>query len=158
MIVEASKMGCFCWAVYKGYWTSRVQNKYWMVNLQTASRCALTIIVDTAWVVHGAGLIKLSSIHPSVCPSHHSATVAGLLLWARQPGDISRFLHGRCSAANASSVTLWADVGSWTGLSVCANKPFIGFWQPWKAGLNKKHELYELCIMLMLQYVCRATQ
>jgi len=40
-----------------------------MVNLQTASRCALTIIVDTAWVVHGAGLIKLSSVHPSVCSS-----------------------------------------------------------------------------------------
>jgi len=37
---------------------------------------------------------------------------AGLLLWARQAGDIDRLLHGRRSAATVSSVTLSADVGS----------------------------------------------
>jgi len=52
------------------------------------------------------------SVRPSVPPSHHSAA-AGLLLWARHPRDINRLLHGRRSAAaNASSVTLSADVGS----------------------------------------------
>jgi len=55
---------------------------------------------------------------PSVCLSVRSiirpphAAVAGLLLWARRPGDIDRLLHGRRSAANTSSVTLSADVGS----------------------------------------------
>ena len=56
---------------------------------------------------------------PSVCLSVRSiiwplrAAVAGLLLWARQPGDIDhQLLHGRRSAASASSVTLSADVGS----------------------------------------------
>jgi len=39
---------------------------------------------------------------PSVCPSHHSAAdPPGLLLWARQPGEIDRLLHGRPSAAAA---------------------------------------------------------
>ena len=33
-------------------------------------------------------------------------TAASLLLWARQPGNIDRLLHGRRSAANASSVPL----------------------------------------------------
>ena len=55
---------------------------------------------------------------PSVCLSVRPvirsplAVAAGLLLWARRPGDIDRLLHGRRSAASASSVTLSADVGS----------------------------------------------
>jgi len=35
-----------------------------------------------------------------------------LLLLARRPGDIDRLLHDWCAAANASSVTLSAGVGS----------------------------------------------
>jgi len=41
-------------------------------------------------------------------PPH--ATAAGLLLWARRPGDIDRLLRGRHSAANAGSATLSAGV------------------------------------------------
>jgi len=64
--------------------------------------------------------MKLSSVRLSVCPSvrptirpPHAAAV-GLLLWARRPADIGRLLHGRRSAANASSVTLSADADSRT--------------------------------------------
>ena len=60
----------------------------------------------------------LAGVRPSVClsvrlimrPPH--AAAAGLLLWARQAGYIGRLLHGRRSAANASSVSLSADAGS----------------------------------------------
>ena len=52
--------------------------------------------------------MKLLSVRLCVRP----IAAAGLLLWARQPGDIDRLLHGRRSAANASSVALPADVGS----------------------------------------------
>ena len=58
--------------------------------------------------------VRLLSVCPSVSPiirSSHAAA-AGLLLWAQQEGDIDRLLHGRRSAANASSITLSADVGS----------------------------------------------
>jgi len=57
---------------------------------------------------------------PSVCPSVRpnsrplNAAAASLLLWARRTGNVDRLLHGWRSAANASSVTLSADVGSWT--------------------------------------------
>jgi len=58
--------------------------------------------------------VRLLSVCPSVSPitrpSH--AAAAGLLLWAQQEGDIDRLLRGRRSAANASSITLSADVGS----------------------------------------------
>jgi len=65
-----------------------------------------------------------ASVGASVYPIRptHSAAAAGLLLWARRPGDIDRLLHGRRSAAaapqhgraaaNAGSGTLSADVGS----------------------------------------------
>ena len=36
-------------------------------------------------------------VRPSVRLSHPAA--AGLLLWARRPGDIDRLLHGRRTAA-----------------------------------------------------------
>ena len=54
------------------------------------------------------------SVRLSVCPIIQAphAAVAGLLLWARRPGDIGRFLHGRRSAAKTSSVALSAYVGS----------------------------------------------
>jgi len=45
--------------------------------------------------------MKLSSVCPSVCLSHHSAcrpphaAVVGLLLWDRQAENIDRLLHGR---------------------------------------------------------------
>jgi len=32
------------------------------------------------------------------------------------------------------------DSGRWTKISTKTNKPFIGFWQPGKAGLNKQTE------------------
>jgi len=49
--------------------------------------------------------VRLSLSHPA------AAAAAGLLLWARRPGDIDRLLHGRRSAANAAaSSTLSADV------------------------------------------------
>jgi len=35
------------------------------------------------------------SVRPSVCMSYPAAAAAGLLLWARRPGDIGRLLHGR---------------------------------------------------------------
>jgi len=43
------------------------------------------------------------SVRSIIRPPH--AAAAGLLLWARRPADIDRFLHGRRSAANASNVT-----------------------------------------------------
>ena len=60
--------------------------------------------------------VERPSVCLSVCPIIRPpyAAKAGLLLWARQPGDVDRLLHGRRSAANASGVTLTADVGSWT--------------------------------------------
>jgi len=63
---------------------------------------------------------------PSVCLSRrppHAADTS-LLLWARQPGDIDRLLHGRLAGGqqqlrrsgvrrpHAGSATLSADVGS----------------------------------------------
>jgi len=56
------------------------------------------------------------SVRLSVCPIYRPlcAAAAGLLLWARSARGIDRLLHGRRSAANASSVTLSADAGSWT--------------------------------------------
>jgi len=49
---------------------------------------------------------------PSTCPPgcwllQHAA---GLLLWARQAGDIDRLLHGQSTAANVSSVVFTATV------------------------------------------------
>jgi len=57
--------------------------------------------------------VRLSA-HLSVCLSVRPrliirllhAAAAGLLLWDRWTGNINRLLHGRRSAANASSVTL----------------------------------------------------
>jgi len=80
-------------------------------------------IVDTAPIACAAGSMKLLTVRLSVCLSVppslrpiirlQHAVAAGLLLWARHPRDINRMLHGRRSAAaNASSVTLSADVGS----------------------------------------------
>jgi len=51
------------------------------------------------------------SVRLSVCPIRPSHTAAaGLLLWARRPGDIDRLLHGRrpadsssCAAARAAA-------------------------------------------------------
>jgi len=58
--------------------------------------------------------VQCLSVCQSVCPTVcHTCLllqqhVAGLLLWAQQAGDIDRFLHGRCSAANAvSGCQLW---------------------------------------------------
>jgi len=49
----------------------------------------------------------------SVHPSHHSATdAAGVMLWAWRAKNIDQLLNGWCSAANASNVTLPADLGS----------------------------------------------
>jgi len=50
-------------------------------------------------------------IRPSLLHAPH-ATVAGLLLWAQRPWDIDRHLQVWRSAANTSSATLSADVGS----------------------------------------------
>ena len=52
-------------------------------------------------------------VRPSVCPIQppHAAAV-GLLLWASRARDIDRLLCGHRSAANASSATLSANVGS----------------------------------------------
>ena len=62
-------------------------------------------IIDTAYIVCGAGSMHLSGVCPSVClcpfvrlsvcpvrPPH--AADAGLLPRARRPGDIDRLLHG----------------------------------------------------------------
>jgi len=55
----------------------------------------------------------------SVCPFRPPHAAAGLLLWARRPGDIDRLLHGKGPAASsshiaASNATLSAGVRSWT--------------------------------------------
>jgi len=58
--------------------------------------------------------MKRLSICLFVCPiDRQQQHAAGLLPWARRPGDIDQLLHGRRSAvtASASSVTLSADVG-----------------------------------------------
>jgi len=57
--------------------------------------------------VSGVCLYICTSVLPIIRPLH-----ATLLLWARQAGDINRLLHGRCSAANAISVMLSADIVS----------------------------------------------
>ena len=62
------------------------------------------------------------SVRPFVCPIRPPlAVVAGLLLWARRPGDIDPLLHGRRSPAataqrqrDVGNATLSADVGSST--------------------------------------------
>jgi len=54
------------------------------------------------------------SVRPSVCPIRRlPQREAGLLLWARQVGDIVRLLQDGAAAANAGSATFTADVGSW---------------------------------------------
>ena len=82
----------------------------------------VTLCITAMWHrSHGmwrAGSMKLSGVRLSVCPSIRPiirsphAAAAGLLLWARRPGDIDRLLHDRRSAANASSVTSSADAAS----------------------------------------------
>ena len=78
-------------------------------------------IFDTARIIglRGAGSVKLSSVRlsaclsvrPSICPIIRPPLASATsLLW--RPGDVDRLQHGRRSAANASSVTLSADVGS----------------------------------------------
>jgi len=57
--------------------------------------------------------MKRSGVRLTVCPiiiRPPHAAAAGLLLCARRAGDIDRLLHGRRSAANASSVTFTAGV------------------------------------------------
>ena len=49
---------------------------------------------------------------PIIQPQHVAAL--NLLLWALQPGDIDQLLHSRHLAGNTSSVTLTANVESWT--------------------------------------------
>ena len=68
---------------------------YCCYALQVYVRCPLQYgVLD--------GLMSLLSL---TLAQVHLISVAGLLLWARQAGDIDQSLHGRCSAANASSVT-----------------------------------------------------
>ena len=58
------------------------------------------LLSDAARVACAAGSMQLPRVRPSVRLSHPAA--ASLLLWARQPGDIDRLLHGRRSAAAAA--------------------------------------------------------
>jgi len=53
--------------------------------------------VDNARIVCGAVSTKLSGIRLSVRPiiGRPHAAAAGLLLWARRPGDVDRLLHDR---------------------------------------------------------------
>ena len=51
-------------------------------------------------------------VRPTVRPPRTAAAGLGLLLWASRAGGVDRVLHSRRSAANASSATLSADVGS----------------------------------------------
>ena len=64
----------------------------------------LNVVIDAACIVCGMSTMKLLSIL-SVCLSHH------FLLWAWQPEDIDRLLHGQHSSANANSV-MSAGIGS----------------------------------------------
>ena len=69
--------------------------------------------------------IKLLSVRPSVCPIIrllHAAVVC-FLLWMWQPGDW--LIAAWCSAPNASSITLSADIGNWT--QTCNNNIIICF-------------------------------
>jgi len=89
------------------------------------------LLVGIARIVCEAGFMHLSPVRPSVClsvclirPPH--VTAAGLLLWARRPGDIDFCTAGGqpavsssraaawCSAVNAGSATLSANVGKST--------------------------------------------
>ena len=56
--------------------------------------CAGNFVIGTAHIVCRAGSVQLSGVRPI-------ATTAGLVLWARRPGDIDQLLHGRRSAAVA---------------------------------------------------------
>jgi len=75
-------------------------------------------VIDTTRIVYTTveRPSRRLSVRLSVClsvrPSRHLSAVrrySGLLLWARRPGGVDRLLHGRRSAANASSITLSAD-------------------------------------------------
>jgi len=52
-----------------------------------------TSVIVTARVVYAAESMQLTGVRPSVCLSVPYATAAGLLLWARRPGDIDRLLQ-----------------------------------------------------------------
>jgi len=67
------------------------------------------VITDTAVIVR---LSVRPSVYPIIWPPH--AAAPGSLLCARRLGDIDRLLHDWRLAGHASSVTLSADVGSWT--------------------------------------------
>ena len=73
-------------------------------------KCAITTLsINTARIVYAEqGLY--GTVHPPV-PSFGRRTPPA--------GDIDRLLHDRRSAANASSVTLSADVGGWTQTCCC---------------------------------------
>ena len=104
---------------------------YHFISLDEFERGIRLVCSCVLWVFDTARIVE----HPSVCLcvrlSHHStAAVAGLLLSATQIEDIDRQRqppgvqqHQRwlqygaavwCSSANASSVMLTANVGSWT--------------------------------------------
>jgi len=72
---------------------------YWHCSLSMRSRVYETV--------------QRPSVRPSVCLSHRSNAAAAYCCSARRGGDIDRLLHG-APAAYAGSVTLTADVGSWT--------------------------------------------
>jgi len=88
----------------------------------TDSFCGHPAAIRTVVTARAAfGRVYVTIRCPSVCPIYRlmHAAAAGLLLWARRAGEIdrSRWPPGataarRRSAANASSVTLSADVGS----------------------------------------------
>jgi len=74
------------------------------------NRCCIDRFIGTDGVVCEARSMQLS-VRLSLSHPAAAAAAAGLLLWARRPGDIDRLLHGRRSAANAAaSSTLSADV------------------------------------------------
>ena len=79
--------------------------------------------VDTADIVCRAGSMQWSCVRLSTCPSIHMPLLqvccylAGRRYWSSivaQPTLSSSGAAARYSAANASSVMLTADVGSWT--------------------------------------------
>jgi len=88
----------------------------------TDSFCGHPAAIRTVVTARAAfGRVYVTARCPSVCPIYRlmHAAAAGLLLWARRAGEIDRSRRPpgataarRRSAANASSVTLSADVGS----------------------------------------------
>jgi len=107
--LEAGSIVCFCLHVMHYSCMTACCSVYSHTAVHKA-QCRLVgwlarVVFHTALIVCVAGSVKLLNVCLSlclfICPVSQHAAVADLLLWARQPRDIDRLLHGRCSATKS---------------------------------------------------------